>query len=120
MTTPHAARRLGVLHGFRQAAGLRTWQDCVPRRGGTQVRITSLPGRPAGRAVLRGLLPPVMGSMLEFGPGDGPVRLRLYPSGDTLLHDGVDEIARRFPAASPPPIWPYRISAAPCCPAASW
>jgi L-ascorbate metabolism protein UlaG (beta-lactamase superfamily) len=99
VTTPHAARRLHVLHGFRQAAGLRTWQDCVLRRGGVQVRITSLPGRHAGQAVLRGLLPPVMGSMLEFGPENGPVRLRLYLSGDTLPYDGLDEIARRFPAA---------------------
>lgn len=57
VTTPHAARRLHVLHGFRQAAGLRTWQDRVLRRGGVQVRITSLPGRHAGQAVLRGCCP---------------------------------------------------------------
>lgn len=80
VTTPHAARRLSVLHGFRQAAGLRTWEGCVLRRGGVRVRITSLPGRHAGQAVLRGLLPPVRGSLLEFGPEDGPVRLRLYLS----------------------------------------
>jgi L-ascorbate metabolism protein UlaG (beta-lactamase superfamily) len=49
--------------------------------------------------VLRGLLPPVMGSMLEFGPVGRPVRLRLYVSGDTLVYDGLDEIARRFPVA---------------------
>ncbi|MDQ0809262.1 L-ascorbate metabolism protein UlaG (beta-lactamase superfamily) [Streptomyces sp. B3I7] len=41
----------------------------------------------------------MMGSMLEFGPEGGPVRLRLYLSGDTLPYDGLDEIARRFPAA---------------------
>jgi L-ascorbate metabolism protein UlaG (beta-lactamase superfamily) len=99
VTTPHAARRLHVLHGFRQAAGLRTWQDCVLRRGGVQVRITSLPGRHAGQAVLRGLLPPVMGSMLEFGPVSGPPRLRVYLSGDTLVYDGLAEISRHFPAA---------------------
>ncbi|POX45108.1 MBL fold metallo-hydrolase [Streptomyces sp. Ru72] len=99
VTTPHAARRLRTAHGFRRAGGLRTWQSCTLRRGDDQVRITALPGRHAGHPVLRRLLPPVMGSMLEFGPPRGPVRMRLYVSGDTLLFDGLDAIAQRFPAA---------------------
>ncbi|MFF4211224.1 MBL fold metallo-hydrolase [Streptomyces sp. NPDC001796] len=99
VTTPLAARRLRTVHGFRRAGGLRTWQSCTLRRGDDQVRITALPGRHAGHPVLRRLLPPVMGSMLEFGPPRGPVRLRLYVSGDTLLFDGLDAIAQRFPAA---------------------
>ncbi|MFF5252919.1 MBL fold metallo-hydrolase [Streptomyces leeuwenhoekii] len=99
LTTPHAARRLKVVHGFHRTAGLRTWQAFTLRRDGTQVRITALPGRHAGYRLLRGLLPPVMGSMLEFGPAGGPVGLRLYISGDTLVYEGLDEIARRFPAA---------------------
>ncbi|MEV5887086.1 MBL fold metallo-hydrolase [Streptomyces sp. NPDC052020] len=99
LTTPHAARRLKVVHGFHRTAGLRTWQALTLRRGGSQVKITALPGRHAGHRLLRGLLPPVMGSMLEFGPSGGPVGLRLYISGDTLVYDGLDEIAARFPAA---------------------
>ncbi|CAL9607717.1 hypothetical protein SUDANB58_05568 [Streptomyces sp. enrichment culture] len=99
LTTPHAARRLKVVHGFPRTAGLRTWQAFTLRRGGVQVRATALPGRHAGHRLLRGLLPPVMGSMLEFGPVAGPVALRLYISGDTLVYDGLDEIADRFPAA---------------------
>lgn len=99
LTTRHAARRLRVLHGFGRTAGLRTWQGLTVRRGGAQVTVTALPGRHAGARALRALLPPVMGSMLEFGPVGGPVRMRLYVSGDTLVHDGLDEIARRFPAA---------------------
>ncbi|MGW0333232.1 MBL fold metallo-hydrolase [Streptomyces sp. NPDC003011] len=99
LTTPHAARRLRVVHGFPRTAGLRTWQGHTVQRGGVRVRVTALPGRHAGHRLLRGLLPPVMGSMLEFGPVRGPVGLRLYVSGDTMLHDGLDEIARRFPAA---------------------
>ncbi|MGR6974733.1 MBL fold metallo-hydrolase [Streptomyces cynarae] len=99
VTTPHAARRLRTVHGFRRAGGLRTWQSCTLRHGDDQVRITALPGRHAGHPVLRRLLPPVMGSMLEFGPPRCPVRLRLYVSGDTLLFDGLDAIAQRFPAA---------------------
>ncbi|MFF4840728.1 MBL fold metallo-hydrolase [Streptomyces collinus] len=99
VTTPHAARRLRTLQGFGRAGGLRTWESCVLRRNDAQVRITALPGRHALRPPLRGLLPPVMGSMLEFGPAGGPVRVRMYVSGDTLLYDGLDEIARRFPDA---------------------
>ncbi|MBD2819044.1 hypothetical protein ID867_23640 [Streptomyces parvulus] len=54
-------------------------------------------GRHTGHPVLRRLLPPVMGSLLEFGPAVGPAHHRLYVSGDTLLFDGLDEIGRRFP-----------------------
>ncbi|MEU3898897.1 MBL fold metallo-hydrolase [Streptomyces sp. NPDC045251] len=97
VTTPHASRRLQGVHGFHRAVGLRTWQEETVRHADAQVRITSLPGRHAGHPVLRRLLPPVMGSLLEFGPAAGPVRHRLYVSGDTLLFDGLDEIARRFP-----------------------
>ncbi|WTO33302.1 MBL fold metallo-hydrolase [Streptomyces achromogenes] len=99
LSTPHAARRLRVLHGFRRTAGLRTWQALTLERGGVRATVTALPGRHAGHPVLRGLLPPVMGSMIEFGAVGGPVRLRLYVSGDTLLYDGLEEIGRRFPAA---------------------
>ncbi|MEU3839458.1 MBL fold metallo-hydrolase [Streptomyces sp. NPDC028635] len=99
LTTPHAARRLRVVHGFPRTAGLRSWRHFTLRRGEAQVRVTALPGRHAGHPVVRGLLPPVMGSMLEFGPPGRPARLRLYVSGDTLPYDGLAEIATRFPAA---------------------
>ncbi|GHH19390.1 MBL fold metallo-hydrolase [Streptomyces rubradiris] len=99
LSTPHAARRLRVLHGFRRTAGLRTWQALTLDRKGVRATVTALPGRHAGHPVLRGLLPPVMGSMIEFGAVGGPARLRLYVSGDTLLYDGLAEIGRRFPAA---------------------
>ncbi len=46
----------------------------------------------------RRLLPPVMGSMLEFGAGDDAAQRRLYISGDTLLIDELDEIPLRFDA----------------------
>ncbi|MFF8031525.1 MULTISPECIES: MBL fold metallo-hydrolase [unclassified Streptomyces] len=99
VTTPHAARHLRTWQGFGRAGGLRTWESCTFRRGRSQVRITALPGRHSLHPVLRRLLPPVTGSMLEFGPRDGTVRLRVHLSGDTLLYDGLDEIARRFPDA---------------------
>lgn len=99
LSTPHAARRLKVLHGRERVAGLRTWRGFTLRQGPVQATVTALPGRHAGHPVLRGLLPPVMGSMIELGPAGGPPRLRLYVSGDTLPYDGLDEITRRFPAA---------------------
>jgi len=41
------------------------------------------------------LLPPVMGSLLEFGPANGKVQYRVYITGDTLMFDGINQIARR-------------------------
>ncbi|MEU0033095.1 MBL fold metallo-hydrolase [Streptomyces sp. NPDC006333] len=96
LTTPHAARRLRGLQGFGNAMGLRNWQQHTLSREGYQVRLTAMPGRHA-TGPLRVLLPPVMGSTLEFGPVGGPVRLRVYVSGDTLLFDGIEEIRRRYP-----------------------
>ncbi|CAL9334755.1 MBL fold metallo-hydrolase [Streptomyces sp. enrichment culture] len=96
VTTPHGSRLLRGLHGFRRATGLRTWQSHTLRRGDSSVRVTSLPGRHAPGPA-RFLLPPVMGSLLEFGDRSGETRLVVYLSGDTLMYDGLREIAERFP-----------------------
>ncbi|MGD9485374.1 MBL fold metallo-hydrolase [Streptomyces sp. TRM70308] len=98
VTTPHAARRLRGRHGFPRAVGLRTWQARTLVKDGTAVRVTSLPGRHAGNRLLRAALPPVMGSVLEFGPAGGRPHVRVCLSGDTLVFDGLREVARRFPA----------------------
>jgi L-ascorbate metabolism protein UlaG (beta-lactamase superfamily) len=96
ITTPHASRRLRALHRFGQAIGLRTWESHELGKDGATLRITSLPGRHAP-SLMRHVLPPVMGSLLEFVPGGGPHgrRFRLYITGDTLFYDGIHEIARR-------------------------
>jgi L-ascorbate metabolism protein UlaG (beta-lactamase superfamily) len=92
-TTPHAARRLGRW-GF-PTRPLRTWESTVVARDGVELRVTALPGRHAYGAWQR-LFPPVMGSLLEFdAPGRPP--LRLYLTGDTLVHDDLREIAARYP-----------------------
>ncbi|MCF6523972.1 MBL fold metallo-hydrolase [Streptomyces sp. JJ36] len=96
VTTPHASRFLQGLYGFHRAVGLRTWQSHTLLRGDALVRITALPGRHAPGPA-RALLPPVMGSLLEFGDRTGTVRLVVYLTGDTLLYDGLREIARRHP-----------------------
>ncbi len=94
VTTPHAAKRLRH-RGFDGALGLTTWTGHEVTKDGTTLRITALPGRHAPGWTRR-LLPPVMGSMLEFGTVDGSDRRRLYVSGDTLLIDELREIPQRF------------------------
>ncbi|WP_248966150.1 MBL fold metallo-hydrolase [Sphaerisporangium perillae] len=94
-TTPHAAERLRR-QGFGNAMSLETWQDRTMLRDGHNLKITALPARHAPGAAQR-FLPPVMGSMLEFGRDDGTVDLRLHISGDTLLDDRLAAIPRRFP-----------------------
>ena len=96
VTTPHAARRLQGRHRFRHAVGLRTWESHTLVKGGALLRITSMPGRHAP-GPFRRMLPPVMGSLLEFGPATGDVQFRLYITGDTLMFDGIHQIARRNP-----------------------
>src|ERR1700712_468678 len=95
ITTPHASKRL-QLRGFSRATGLRPWGQHRLVRGSTMVRITAMPARHAPRPAAL-LLPPVMGSMLEFGPLDGSVELRLYVTGDTLLIDDLHQIPQRYP-----------------------
>jgi L-ascorbate metabolism protein UlaG (beta-lactamase superfamily) len=95
VTTTHAARRLHV-RGFRQAQGLETWAQRTLVKGDRMVRITALPGRHAPRRIRR-LLPPVMGSLLEFGTTGGATDLRMYLSGDTLMGEEVRQIAQRHP-----------------------
>ena len=96
LTTPHASRRLQGVQGFRRAIGLRTWESHSLVKDGSVLTVTSLPGEHAPRPVRR-LLPPVMGSLLEFGDASGEVAQRVYLTGDTLMYDGVREIARRCP-----------------------
>jgi L-ascorbate metabolism protein UlaG (beta-lactamase superfamily) len=95
ITTPHAARRL-QWRGFARSVGLRTWGTQELIAGATRLRVTAMPGRHAPAAVRR-LLPPVMGSMLEFGPLTGETGLRVYLSGDTLLIDALRQIPQRYP-----------------------
>lgn len=95
VTTPHAA---GVLkkQGFRERYALDTWETLLVTRGQVWLRITAMPGK-HGPGLLQALLPSVMGSMLSWGvQGEAP-RFHLYITGDTLLHDALQEIPRRYP-----------------------
>lgn len=94
VTTPHAADKLARV-GFGAAQGLTTWQTLSCSKADTRLRITAMPGRHGPRLV-SALLPPVMGSMLEFETSAGDRLLRLYITGDTLMFDKIHEIRTRY------------------------
>jgi L-ascorbate metabolism protein UlaG (beta-lactamase superfamily) len=95
LTTPAGARRL-QLRRFSRAVGLRTWTSQTLHRDGRTLRVTALPGTHA-KGALRALLPPVMGTLLDFLDAAGRVEYRIYVSGDTLMFDGVHTVAERYP-----------------------
>jgi L-ascorbate metabolism protein UlaG (beta-lactamase superfamily) len=94
ITEPHAARKLRS-QGFRRPVALRTWQAQAITRGDCAVTVTSVPAKHAPRP-LGFAIPPVMGSVLDFSRA-GARTLRLYITGDTLLHGGLAAMAHRFP-----------------------
>ncbi len=95
VSTRHATRYLRR-NGFTSAHALRTWETMPITKGEARLGVTAMPGTHAP-GLLAKVLPPVMGSMFEFAEPNGETRLRLYISGDTLVHDGLREIPRRYP-----------------------
>src|SRR5215470_4604840 len=73
VTTPHAAADL-TSKGFRAAKALNTWEPLTVTKGGARVRVTSMPGAHASGAIAK-MMPPVMGSLLEFVNSRGEVAL---------------------------------------------
>ncbi len=95
LTTADAAFRLRRI-GFRRTLALTTWDSVEVTKGPHRVRLTAMPGS-HGPLVVASLLPSVMGSMLDFtGPADRG-RFRVYVSGDTIVHEDLRDIPRRFP-----------------------
>jgi L-ascorbate metabolism protein UlaG (beta-lactamase superfamily) len=95
ITTPHAAADL-TSKGFRTAEALNTWEPLIVTKGGARVRVRAMPGGHALGAVAK-MLPPVMGSLVEFENSRGEVAFRAYVTGDTVFFDELKEIPRRFP-----------------------
>jgi L-ascorbate metabolism protein UlaG (beta-lactamase superfamily) len=95
VTTKEAAASLGKL-GFTRTIGLGKWDQVEVEKGESRLRITAAPGR-HGKAGMQALLPSVMGSVLDFGPGKGEPTYRMYISGDTLVYDDLKAIPQRFP-----------------------
>jgi L-ascorbate metabolism protein UlaG (beta-lactamase superfamily) len=100
VSTPKAARALRR-QGFGNSTGLATWTSEVLTKDVQTLGVTAMPGRHA-RGVARHLLPPVMGSMIEYRPTPEHVALRLYISGDTLLVPGLRAITTRYPLRTLP------------------
>lgn len=94
VTTHHATKSLRE-KGFHAPYPLNAWESMTVRKGESQLKITSTPGR-HGPAVLAAALPPVMGSLLEFQQA-GTTRFCLYITGDTLVIEQLKEIPKRFP-----------------------
>lgn len=95
ITTPHATDKLKK-KGFTLPHPLNTWETLDVVKGETLLRITSTPGI-HGPRILQAALPPVMGSILEFQAPAGNNRFRIYISGDTLVHEDIKEIPKRYP-----------------------
>jgi L-ascorbate metabolism protein UlaG (beta-lactamase superfamily) len=95
VTTPKAAQSLAK-KGFCRTVPLATWQDVTIAKGSARLHLTAMPGR-HGPWFFSRLLPPVMGSMLEFETIAGESLLRLYITGDTLVHEALHAIPRRYP-----------------------
>ena len=93
VTTPRAAETL-ARRGFSTEA-LSRWETIGFNRGEVLLRITAMPGR-HGPAFISRLLPEVMGSMLEFETRAGRRLLRLYITGDTLVHEDIAAIRERY------------------------
>jgi L-ascorbate metabolism protein UlaG (beta-lactamase superfamily) len=95
ITTEHATGEL-MEKGFTAAIALDTWDSVLIEGGGRRVRVTSMPGQ-HGPGIVDFALPPVMGSMLDFESDQGDRGFRMYITGDTLIHDDLNEIPKRFP-----------------------
>lgn len=93
VTTTHAAASL-TDDGFR-TMGLETWQAAEFDNDVARLRITAMPGKHAP-GPLKFALPPVNGSMLRFELADGGL-FTLYITGDTLIHNDLQGIRRRYP-----------------------
>lgn len=94
ITTEHAVGLLGE-QGFTAGHALDTWESQTVVKGEDEVRITAMPAKHAPDHAA-GLLPPTMGSILDFGRGQER-SFRLYISGDTLLHDRLYDIPHSYP-----------------------
>ena len=95
VSTRHAAARLKQL-GFRRVLALSRFESLEVQRGAARLTVTAMPGR-HGPPLAAALLPPVMGSMLDFTGPEPRQRYRIYISGDTLVYEDIALIPHRFP-----------------------
>ncbi len=96
VTTKQAAKALAS-RGFTRTYGLDHWDEiALDKPGGGGLKITAVPAQHGPKPVAA-LLPATNGHIIDV-PREGARPLRVYVSGDTLVHDALREIPRRFPA----------------------
>jgi L-ascorbate metabolism protein UlaG (beta-lactamase superfamily) len=93
VTATEAAQELEKM-GFKARHPLKPWESLSVKKGDATLRISSMPAR-HGPPVMSAALPDTMGSILDFVAPDGRVNYRMYISGDTLMHDEIEEIPKR-------------------------
>jgi L-ascorbate metabolism protein UlaG (beta-lactamase superfamily) len=94
VTTRHAVGELKK-QGFNQGYALDTWDTQHIVKGDVELGITAMPAR-HGPEDFAHLLPPVIGSILDFSSG-GQHLYRLYITGDTTIYDRLYDIHRFYP-----------------------
>jgi L-ascorbate metabolism protein UlaG (beta-lactamase superfamily) len=96
LTTEHAAKRLRK-RGFDAPEPLAVWSTQTFVENGARLDVTAVPAHHA-RGLMGRVLPPVNGSVLEYQATGQSSVLRIYLSGDTVLHPGLAAIRDRYPA----------------------
>ncbi len=96
IVTTHQAADYLRDKGFTAVYPVEHWETFDVTKGPTRLRITAMPGR-HGPGPMAKLVPPVMGSLLDFRTYSGQRLYRMYISGDTLVYDDLKDIPRRFP-----------------------
>jgi L-ascorbate metabolism protein UlaG (beta-lactamase superfamily) len=96
IVTPTQAVEELEARGFTGGIPMETWDSVTFNNGQARLKITSMPGK-HGPPIVDVALPDVMGSMLDFEDTHGQRMMRLYITGDTLIHDDINEIPKRFP-----------------------
>jgi L-ascorbate metabolism protein UlaG (beta-lactamase superfamily) len=94
-TTPHAAKKLRRT-GFSETVPMKTWTEQAMSKAGEGLTLTSLPGKHAFGPI-GAVLPPVMGTLVEYRRAPGEPPLRIYLTGDTLVHVDLRGIAQKWP-----------------------
>lgn len=95
ISTADAVGQLNAL-GFERGHSLDTWESLEVHKGEATLKITAMPAKHATDDAVNALLMPVNGHLLDFHR-DGHHLYRLYLTGDTMLHDRLEDIPRRYP-----------------------
>lgn len=95
VSTHHAVEQLRPL-GFADGHPLDTWESQAVQRADARLEVTAMPAEHTNNFELQDMLMPVNGSLLDFYNGE-QLLYRLYISGDTMLHNRLYDIPRRYP-----------------------